>query len=191
VLGLPSRAVGDAKSGEDLIMAFTRWAGDERIGDAALGRSRQRRMSDAISASATWAGVLLDVAENALQVVLTIGSRRLSCRIVGVGVDFCVTESEASPPAIVAVSAISALAPSPQARGSLAGDRPPPIGLSFAAALAALADERLPVAVWSGDVRIEGELLLVGQDVVSLRTAAPSRRLVYLPADRITVCEMR
>lgn len=172
-------------------MAFARWAGDQRVGEAALGRSRQRRMAEAISASATWAGVLLDVAENALQVVLTVGSRRLSCRIVGVGADFCVTDSEGSGSAVVALSAMSALATSPGARVTVAGDRPPPIGMSFTAALAALADERLPLAVWCDDSRTEGELLAVGEDVVTLRTPAPSRRLIYMPTDRISVCEMR
>ena len=191
VRGLPSLDVRDSDPGEALILAFTRWAAEERIGEAALGRSRQRRMADAASASATWAGVLLDVAETALPVVLTVGSRRLSCRILGVGADFCVTDSEGSTAFIVAVSAISALEPSPPARGNTAGDRPPPIGMSFAAALAALADERLPVAVWSGEVRFDGELLAVGEDVATLRTAAPTRRLVYLPIDRISLCEMR
>ena len=183
--------VGEAQSGDDLVAAFTRWVAAERVQDAADRRSQERRMAEAASGGATLAGVLVDLAEGAEQVVLVVGARRLTCRVVGVATDFCVIASERAPGAIVALWALEGIWPASRQNLAASGDRPPPLRLSFAAALARIAEERLPVAVWCREVRMEGDLLSVGEDVATLRTLPPSRRLAHLPLAAITVCELR
>jgi hypothetical protein len=182
---------GEELSGDDLVAAFGRWAADERVTLAAESRSRQRRISEAAFSSATWAGVLVDLAEAGEPLVLVVGSRRLSCVIVGVGLDFCVVESEGAPPSMVALRAILSVWPSERRISRPAGDRGPALRLSFAAALAVLAEERLPVALWIGDERVEGDLLAVGEDVATVRTPPPARRVAHLSLSAISACELR
>jgi hypothetical protein len=183
--------VGEPQSGDDLAAAFTRWVAAERVQDAADRRSQERRMAEAASGEATLAGLLVDLAERAEPVMLVVGARRVTCRVVGVGADFCVIASERAPGAIVALRALQGIWPTSSQGLAAAGDRPPPLRLSFAAALARIAEERLPVAVWCAEVRMEGDLLSVGRDVATLRTLPPSRRLAHLPLAAITVCELR
>jgi hypothetical protein len=183
--------VGEAESGDDLVAAFTRWVAAERVQDAADRRSQERRIAEAASGGATLAGVLVDLAERAEPVVLVVGARRLTCRVVGVGADFCVIESERAPGAIVALRALEGIWPTSKQGLAASGDRSPPLRLSFAAALARIAEERLPVAVWCGENRMDGELLAVGEDLATLRTLPPSRRLAHLPLAAITLCELR
>jgi hypothetical protein len=182
---------GEARSGDDLVSAFTRWVAAERVQDAADRRSQERRMAEAASVGATLAGVLVDLAESAQPVVLVVGARRLTCTVVGVAADFCVIQSERAPAALVALRALGAIWPDSKLRRAAAGDRSAPLRLSFAAALAAIAEERLPVALWCGPDRVEGDLLAVGDDVATLRTFPPSRRLAHLPLAAITMCELR
>ncbi len=59
-------------------------------------------------------------------------------------------------------------------------------------ALALLADERSPVGLISGGgLETVGELVAAGDDVLTVRTAPPARRLVYVPLDSVAVCELR
>jgi hypothetical protein len=169
-------------------------------------------MAEVAAASATWVGMMVDLAESGRPVVMTVGSGRLSGALTGIGSDFCVLEREGTPPALVALGAIDSVWPSPDPQttwaastattrwpasppaatpSAPAGDRPPPLRLSLAAALSILAEERLPVVVSSSGTRVEGHLLSVGEDVVTLRTSAPLRRLVHLRLAAVDVCELR
>ncbi len=95
---------------------------------AASARSRQRFLSQAAAGSATLTGVLVDLAERAAEVVLSMGAGldggpyppaqagpvaggRLGGRLVGVGRDFCVLEQGNGRPAVVRTSALTAVWP--------------------------------------------------------------------------------
>ncbi len=79
-----------------------------------------------------------------------------------------------------------------QARDSAAGDRGPAIDLPLMTALAMLAEEHSPVSLISTTgVETAGELVAAGDDVLTLRTPPPSRRLIYVPASALAVCELR
>jgi hypothetical protein len=178
-------------SGEALVAAFIRWTAEGRVREAASARTAQRIREQTQSSSATWHGLLVEVAERGEPVTMQVGSRRVSCRIAGVGPDFCVAEYDAAPAALIALKAVSSLWPAGDRRSVPLGDRQPALRLSFAAGLAAIADERLPVSLSTADAVITGELLAVGEDLATVRGAPPSRRLAHVPLEAVAICGLR
>jgi hypothetical protein len=226
--------VDDVQPGDDLVAAFQRWLAGERTAAAAQNRAKERWLRDQASASASWAGILVDLAEQAATVIIGMGRRRCTGRIAGVARDFCVVQQAGGRPALIALEAISAVWPA-QGRaggaggigdtggagdvggaggvtgaggvggvggvsgvsgvggvGSVSGDRRPSLAISMAGALSALADERARVSltVEDGD-QVEGELVAVGEDVITLRIEALSRRSVYVRLASVRSCEIR
>jgi hypothetical protein len=183
--------VQDGQPGDELVAAFARWAAGERVSRAASERSRQRWLAGQAVSSATWTGLLVDLAEHADPVTLAVGGNRVSGRLVGVGRDFCVLEEAGGRPILVASAAIVALWPSdPPTRRSPSGDRNPPLDISLAQAMESLAEDRVPVLIRVGEQRVEGRVWAVGEDVVTLSSGA-GRRLVHLPLATVRVCEIR
>jgi hypothetical protein len=180
-------------AGEELVAAFVRWAADQRAGMAAANRARERSLRDQAAATATWVGVLVDLAEQAAPVTVVVAGQRRSGRLVGVGRDFCVLQGEHGRAALIRLPEISQLWPDIRALDEPpAGDRSPSIDLPLISALALLADERSPVGLISGGgLETVGELVAAGDDVLTVRTAPPARRLVYVPLDSVAVCELR
>jgi hypothetical protein len=184
--------VDDVQPGDDLVAAFHRWAAGERTTAAAQNRSRERWLRDQASASASWTGVLVDLAEQAAGVVVGVGRLKYTGRIVGVARDFCVVQPAGGRPALIASAAISALWPQQPGGHSPAGARRPGLALSMAGALSALAEERSRVVLTLADGdQVEGEMVAVGEDVATLRTDMPSRRSVYVRLAAVLCCEVR
>jgi hypothetical protein len=181
------------REGDALVAAFARWAAEQRAVVAAGARTRERSLREQAAASATWLGVVVDLAERAAPVTAVVAGQRRPGRLVGVGRDFCVLQADTGRTALVALSAISELWPDgPAARDTPAGDRGAAINLPLMTALAMLAEDRSPVALISSTgVETSGELVAAGEDVLTLRTAPPGRRLVYVPARAVAVCELR
>jgi hypothetical protein len=188
-----SRRVADSQRGNDVVAAFATWAAEQRTAAAAAGRTRERSQRELAGASATWSGVLVDLAEQATPVTVAVAGLRRPGRIVGVGRDFCVLEA---PPrtALISLPAISALSPDlPGPRVDLpAGDRDPTIDLTLVLALARLAEQRAPVTLIARDGQEStGDLLGAGEDVLTVRGQAPARRLAYVPISAVAVCDLR
>ncbi len=182
----------EVQPGDDLVAAFHRWAAGERTTAAAQNRARERWLRDQASASASWAGVLVDLAEQAASVAIGVGRLKYTGRIVGVARDFCVLQQASGRPTLIALAAISALWPQHPGSGSPGGDRRPGLALSMAGALSALVEERSRVALTlAGGDQVEGEMVAVGEDVVTLRTEPPSRRSVYVRLAAVICCEVR
>ena len=181
----------EGRRGDQLVAAFARWAADQRTQDAAVARARQRSLREQARGSATWAGVLLDLAEQTTPVTVVVAGQRRRGQIVGVGQDFCVLQPRLGGPALVRAWAISEVWPEDGTpRDAPTGDRDPSIRLTLTTALALLAEERAPVSLMTDrGVENPGDLLAVGDDVVTLRTA--QRRLVYLPLRAVALCEVR
>jgi hypothetical protein len=183
-------------SADELVAAFGRWAAGEQARQAALGRARQRSLEEQARASATFTGLLVDSAEASTPVVVVIGAERRNGRIAGVGRDFFVLETPSGQAMLVATAALSALW-SAESAGSMpagppAGDRQAPLRLSLAAALAALAEEHLPVEVLlAGGHRLSGRLLSVGEDLLSVEVSRRPRRLAAVPLASLMLCEVR
>jgi hypothetical protein len=178
--------------GEELVAAFARWAAQERTRSAATDRARQRSLGEQALATATWTGILVDLAEQGAEVTVSVGGRRYTGWIVGVGQDFCVVEQAVRRrPALIPLPHISYVSADQSGRATPSGDRPTGLALSMAAALAALAEERAPVALQVGGDQMEGEVIGVGEDVVTLRSNPPTGRLVHVPLAAVTFCEVR
>lgn len=157
--------------------------------EGGASRSRERSLRDQAGASATWAGVLVDLAEQSAEVVVSVAGTRRAGRLVGVGPDYCVLEQRGGRPAIVVMAAIASVTPLQDRRSAPSGARPPALELSLAAALGGLADERAPVGlcVGPGEV-VDGELIAAGEDVVTVQSAS---RTVHVPLRAVLVCELR
>jgi hypothetical protein len=183
------------EGGDELVAAFARWAAEQRTVSAAGSRSRERSLREQAAASATWAGTLVDLAERGAPVTAVIGQDRRSGRIVGVGQDFFVLDTRSGRHVLVVLGAVDALWPdqtaSPLPAGP-AGDRGGAIDLTMMMALALLAEERAPICLTTtSGIDTAGDLLAAGEDVLTVRTEAPNRRLAHVPFSAVAICELR
>jgi hypothetical protein len=174
--------------GERLLAAFSRWAAEQRIEEAARTRSRERSLRDQTAGEATWSGLLVDLGETGREMTLEVGRRRIRGRLVGVARDFCVVEQENGRPALIPTDRIVAIWKDTPASGS----RFPHLDLSFDSAVAGLADERAPVSLFlDTGSQVTGELIGSGLDLVTVRTDSTTRRTVHLRTSHVELCELR
>jgi hypothetical protein len=178
---LPSAdAVASLLAGGDLRARLDRWAAEARSDEAAAARARQRWMRQAASESATFAGVLLDLAERQTAVLVTCTSSRRHHGVVTiVGRDFCALRighqgairpgSDGGHDVLIAYRGLTSVRPNAADEGPL-GDRAPGVDLTLAEVLVACAADRPRVLVVAGiGEGIAGELRAVGHDVVTVR----------------------
>jgi hypothetical protein len=181
VAGLTGGPGGEDASAEALVAAFSVWAAERRAGDAAAARSRERWLRQQAAESATLAGALVDLAERGADAAILVGPRTVAGRLVGVGADSCMVAERGGGATIVALAHISAVrvAGRRSGPGEATGDRAPAGEWRLFDALASFAAERAPVRVGlrSGEV-VSGEVLAVGEDVVTLRAAAGGMRVL-------------
>lgn len=176
---------------DELLRAFARWSADVRHAEAAASRSRQRWLAHQARETATFRGTLVDLAEAGSPVSVATPSRRLAGRLVGVGPDLCVLE-EAARITVVDLGCVVAVTPQGAAPVAAAGDRATAVKLTFAEALASLADELAPVRLGlRGGETLSGDLVAAGQDVVTLRLAANPPRMTYVPGAAVEAVSPR
>ncbi|MGH9120778.1 MAG: hypothetical protein ACRDYC_02360 [Acidimicrobiales bacterium] len=177
-------------SAEDLLASFARWAADERALEATRSRRRVVSLREQAAGSATLTGTLVDLAERDALVVLSGPNLHLAGRLVGVGEDFFTLSQTGGGLTLVSNRAVSTVRPEGRAQGAGQGDRGAPLSLDMAAALAWLAEERSPVRlVLAGGERLEGELVAVGVDVLTVRTGlAGSRQMVLVAVAAVEAC---
>jgi hypothetical protein len=169
--------------GDDLVARLTRWVSDARTDEAAASRARERWLVQAAEESATFSGVLLDLAERAAPVgVIGHGDRRHRGVIAAVGADFCVVRTQAGRDLLMAFRGISAVRLD-VAEGAPSGDRTVHVDVALAEALAALAGDRPRVLVVTtgGGAGIAGELRAVGRDVATIRLDGDPAGTAYVP----------
>lgn len=166
-------------------------------------RSRTRSLQDQAAATATWEGILVDLAEAACEVTVSVRwGRKVIGRLVGTARDFVVIEGRRGAPVMVRTAAISAVAPSAAAPsvpgpsggavvGRPGGRRRPPIDLDLAGALDALAAERAPIVVWVGAESFTGWVASCGEDVLTVRAEGAGQRPLYLPMESVVCVELR
>jgi hypothetical protein len=194
----PGGGTGPAGADVDgLLAALGRWAADERGAEAGRQRSRERWLRQQATGSATFTGVLTDLAEAGTEVVVTTTARAWSGAVVGVGRDFCVVEDRRGAGILVATAAVISVTAAPGGRrlgrpGEPSGERAAPLGLRLIDALGMLAGERNPVLLSLGiDHQVPGELIAVGSDVVTLRVERPPGTSTHIPLERIQACVIR
>jgi hypothetical protein len=195
---------GSRPDPDDLLADLARWSAADRAARAASGRARVRALVDQSAASATWAGLLVDLAEAGAEVVCSLaGGTRVSGRLVGMGRDFAVVERAGARPVLVRTDAITSLAPGAgsgagapgagpgAAPGRPGGQRRPPRDLNLAAALDALAGEGAPVVLRAAGEAITGTVTACGVDMVTLRSEGAARRTVHVPLGAVVCVELR
>jgi hypothetical protein len=166
-----------------------RWAAGARAQDAAEARIRERWLRQAAEEEASFAGLLVDLAENGQPVsVTTISGRRHHGPIVAVGTDFVAIGGPDGRLTLVRTSVVAEVRPAAGRRGPpAASDRdgtgrgeagsdgtggPPPdedLGVTLAEVLAQAVANRPRVGLMLGEVTVVGELRAVGADVLTVR----------------------
>jgi hypothetical protein len=163
--------------------ALERWAAEARVADAAERRARERWLARAAEEDATLVGVLTDLAERRLPVVVaSCTGRRHQGAISAIGTDFVALRSAAGEQVLVSLEAIRSVRTAPQV-GEAWGDRATRAGLDLAGALAGLAAdrERVLVVTREGAEVVAGELRGAGRDVLVLRTEGAHGAVAYVP----------
>lgn len=169
---------------------LARWAAADRAREEATGRMRTRSLADQDAGTASWAGLLLDLAEQRAHVVLGLVGGPLDGTLVGATADFCVVERSGRRPTLVRSAAIRTLTHDASVRRA-SGDRRPVLDLSFGAALDGLAGEQAPVTLRLGAERLAGLLIGLGADILTIRGETPPRRYTYVPMAAVDAVEVR
>ena len=168
--------------GPDLTARLERWVADARSADAAAARARQRWLQVQADESATFVGVLVDLAEQGAPVVIHgRGGRRHRGTIAAVASDFCALRTSGDRDVLLAFGGIGSVRPDART-ASPSGDRAVRADLGLAEMLSVLAVERPRVLiVTTADAEsIAGELRSVGRDVVTIRLDGAPRASAYV-----------
>ena len=184
-MGLPS---GDGVlGGPNLDARLDRWLADAHSTDAAGARARARWLRMQAEESATFAGVLVDLAERRTSVVVHGPSgRRHRGIVVLVAGDFCALRTDAGREVLVAYRGIGSIRP--DVRSELpVGDRTVRAELGLAEMLNIVAADRPRVLITTlvPSEGVAGELRSVGRDVVAIRTDGDGRVPTYVPIEVI------
>ena len=169
--------------GPDLLGRLAAWASEISADAAAAARSRERWLRQAAEEEATFAGVLLDLAERRAPVVVVgRAGRRHRGVVTAVGGDFVVVKVVDGGDVLLSLGGIASVRPEPRAIPA-PGDRPVTVDIGLAEALAAVAADRprvLVVTMADAD-GLAGELRTVGRDVLTLRLDGSDRTPAYVP----------
>ena len=179
---------GDPLNGRDgLTEALHRFAAESQVGEAAASRSRQRWLEKQAVEETTFAGVLADLADRGRPVLVhTSAGRRHRGRITALGEDFVAVSTDGGSEVLVATRAVTSVRSQPRDIAAHSG-RAVALDLTFAIAVAALAEERPRVAVaTTTDSTLNGHLRAVGRDVLTLRVDGDTRANVYIPLDVVS-----
>lgn len=151
----------------------------------AESRARQERAGDV----ATWVGTLRDLAERAATVLVGSASGRTYRGVLGaVAADHVVVRPSGGGQVVIRRDAIRLVRPDPGiAAPAATGDRPADHDGSLVRVLEARLEDREPVTVVVAgrDERVEGEVIGLGEDVVTLRLTGEPRTTVYVPVAAI------
>jgi hypothetical protein len=187
---LPFEVVDSPFGNEDLLARLDRWVATAWTAEAAASRSRQRWLRQVADESATFAGMLLDLAERGAPLVVQgRGGRRHRGTVLAVGADFAGLRTEGGVDLLLAFSGIASVRSD---GGGLtpSGDRIATFELGLAEAIAAVGSDRPRVLlVTTADADgLSGELRAVGRDVVTLRLDGDGST-IYVPM--ASIAELR
>lgn len=158
------------------------WLADARVDGSADARARERWLSAAAEADATFAGLLLDLAERGVVVSLaSVAHRRLQGVVAVLGADFVSLRTVAGTEVLVALAMVASVRTASSAGGAV-GERPVTTDLRLADVLGELANERARVrlVLLDGTEAVSGELRSVGVDVVTVRTDGDPATTAYV-----------
>lgn len=168
---------------------LARWAAAARADEASRARSRQRWLRRQAEDEATFAGVLVDLAEREATVLMrTTSGRRHRAIVAVVGTDFVLVRAEGDRWLLLPFTAVTTVRPVEEQGRTAAGRRAPTVDLLLGEALEVMAGDRASVAVVAAadpDPTV-GELEAVGDDVLTVRVGAPSGARAYVRLEAVT-----
>ena len=173
--------------GPDLAARLERWVADARSADAAAARGRERWLRLQADESATFVGVLIDLAERQTPVVIYgRAGRRHRGSIAAVASDFCALRTSGGRDVLLAYAGIGSVRPDSRSAGPI-GDRAVEAEIGLAEMLSVLAADRPRVLIVTAadDEGIAGELRSVGRDVVTVRLDGEPRAAAYVAISAI------
>lgn len=156
-----------------------------RHAEAVASRSERRSRLERASETATWRGTLRDLAERRLPVTVRIdggASRRGS--LVAIGADHLALRAGTGQLVLLRLDAVQLVRPEPGLSAPVAtGDRERVQGQRLATVLAALVEDRTRIQLGCVglDEPVVGELVGLGEDVLTVEVDAADRGTVYLP----------
>ncbi len=183
----PRRFAAQGLLGADLVSRLDRWVADMRSDEAAAARARERWLFTQAQESSTFAGVLVDLAEQGTTVLIEgRGARRHRGRVVVVAHDFCALRTHAGRDVLLSYAGIASVRPE-QRSTPPTGDRAVHLEATLDDALGILAEDRPRVLVvtLAGESGMAGELQAVGRDVVTLRLDGEPPSPVYVAISAI------
>ncbi len=183
----------DPRAVEDLLGRLGAWQASERVVEAAAERTSSREMLERAASTATWTGLLVDLAETSSVVLADAGGHRVSGRLVGVAKDFVTLEAASGKPTLVRIDALVSITPladsAANRTGRPAGARLAPISTTMATVLDLLWDESAPVTLRTESSSFHGVIVAVGEDVVSIRPDG-QEHATRIRSSAITWCEI-
>jgi hypothetical protein len=184
-LRAPDHLVGGSAPG--LAARLDRWLADARVDGSADSRAKERWLRQAADADATFSGMLLDLAERGVGVVVaTVAGRRHHGAVVVLGADFVSLRGPTAAEVVLSMRAIASVRTAP-AVAPAAGERVATTDLCLGDVLGGLAAERARVRLVVRDASeaVSGELRSMGQDVVTLRSDTEAGGTAYVPLDAV------
>ncbi|MFO7778201.1 MAG: hypothetical protein R6V28_07615 [Nitriliruptoraceae bacterium] len=156
-----------------------------RLAEEVAARSERRSRLLRASEVATWAGTLADLVERRSPVVLRLaGSRTYRGALVALGRDHVAIRTPSGQVALVSISALRSVRPEPGAAAPPAtGDRERSHGRTLAEVLERCTEESRRIVLGLDDVDelLTGEVIALGEDVVTFRVDAQDHGVLYLP----------
>jgi hypothetical protein len=176
---------------EAAVVNLARWAGASRVDAAVEQRRREQLLRRQAEEEATLANLLAGLAERRADVALrTRSGTTHRGTVVGLGVDFTAVVTEKHV-VLVPLAMVDGIRPEQSAAPAAFGDRVPTTG-RLATVLAGLADDGHEVRLVTASETTSGEIVSVGDDVVTLRPAgAPRDQLLYVPAVSLIEVSLR
>ena len=171
-----------------LLAELTAWSAEQRADEAARSRTVERSLRQQAAEEATFAGTLLDLAEARRSVAVQVtGGRQYRGVAAGVGRDFVAVRSDAGRLTLIAFAHIAAVRPSDVGVAATGSRSPGPRSLVQLLDLAVV--DRPRVQVVAAGETIVGELVAVGDDVLSVRADSGGhgeRHVAYVPAGSVS-----
>lgn len=164
-------------------------ADDAAVSVAIASRSEQQARLQRATEVATWTGTLRDLAERASPLVVrTAGDRVHHGRLVAVGIDHVAVAVPDAMVVLIATDTLRSIRLAPGHRAPVAtGDRERSQDRTLIEALDFLIEERRDVVIrlrQSADL-LTGQIVGLGDDVVTMRFAHGEHGTVYLPTHAI------
>ena len=162
------------------------WLADAHVERSADARAREHWLRAAAHADATFAGVLLDLAERGVALaVATVDGRRHRGVVQVVGADFVALRVASGREVLVALRVIASVRTADAV--GVAGERVVTTDLRLGDVLGELAGDRARVTLFVLDPNesVSGELVSVGQDVLAVRTEGEARGTAYVRTEAV------